>query len=152
MTLRTFESIDAVRDALGDMIGPGEWFTVDQDRIDAFADATGDHQWIHTDPARAATGPYGATIAHGYLTVSLLPALAAGLYSIAVGSARVNYGSNKVRFPAPVRAGSRVRASATPIDCRTGDAGTFITTRFVVEVEGGDKPALVAETVTLVAP
>lgn len=152
MALRTFDSIDALRSALGETVGPGEWITVDQDRIDAFAETTGDHQWIHTDPARAATGPYGATIAHGYLTLSLLPALAAGLYAIDTGSARVNYGSNKVRFPAPVRVGSRIRASATPLECRTTDAGTFLTTRFVVEIEGGDKPALVAETVTLVVP
>ncbi len=147
--LRTFGSLDALHSALGDTIGPGEWLTVDQARIDAFADTTGDHQWIHTDPERAATGPYGATIAHGYLTLSLLPTLAAGLYRIEVGSARVNYGSNKVRYPAPVRTGSRIRASATPLECRTTDAGTFLTTRFVVEIDGSDKPALVAETVVL---
>lgn len=148
--LRTFDSVDALHAALGDPIGPGEWLTVEQNRIDAFADVTGDHQWIHTDPERAAAGPYGATIAHGYLTLSLLPMLVAGLYTITTGSARVNYGSNKVRYPAPVRTGARIRASATPLDCRTTDAGTFLTTHVVVEIDGGDKPALVAETVTLI--
>ncbi|MFF0816879.1 MaoC family dehydratase [Rhodococcus sp. NPDC003318] len=145
-----FDSLDAVEAALGEPIGPGEWMTVEQDRIDAFAETTGDHQWIHVDPERAASGPYGATIAHGYLTLSLLPVLGGGLYSIDAGSARVNYGSNKVRFPSPVRVGSRIRAIATPVALERKDAGAFLTTRFVVEIEGSDKPACVAEVVTLI--
>lgn len=149
---KTFDSLDAVEAALGEPIGPGEWLTVEQDRIDAFAETTGDHQWIHVDPERAATGPYGAPIAHGYLTLSLLPILGGGLYSIGTGSARVNYGSNKVRFPSPVRVGSRIRATATPVALERKAAGAFLTTTFVVEIEGSDKPACVAEVVTLIVP
>ncbi|MFE3001606.1 MaoC family dehydratase [Nocardia sp. NPDC059246] len=148
--LRVFDSLESVRNSLGETIGPSPWLTIEQDRIDRFAEATGDRQWIHCDRERAVSGPYGTTIAHGYLTLSLLPYLAAGLYEVAVGSARVNYGSNKVRFPSPVRAGHRVRASATPVECRSVEAGTFLTVRFEVEVEGSDKPAVVAETVTLI--
>ncbi|MEV6140061.1 MaoC family dehydratase [Nocardia sp. NPDC051990] len=150
--LRIFDSLDSIRNCLGEKIGPGPWVTIEQDRIDLFADVTGDRQWIHCDRERAVSGPYGATIAHGYLTLSLLPKLAAELYTVAVGSARVNYGSNKVRFPAPVRAGHRIRASATPVECRAADPGTFLSVRFEVEVEGSDKPAMVAETVTLIVP
>ena len=99
--------MDEICAAVGETLGPGDWLTIDQYRIDAFADATGDHQWIHVDPERAAAGPYGATIAHGYLMQSLIPLLAAGLYTIQTGSARINYGSNTIRFPTPVIAGSR---------------------------------------------
>ncbi|CRK51367.1 putative enoyl-CoA hydratase 1 [Rhodococcus sp. RD6.2] len=148
----TFDSLDALDAALGEPLGPGEWLTVEQDRIDAFADTTGDHQWIHVDPELAASGPYGAPIAHGYLTLSLLPILGGGLYTIGTGSARVNYGSNKVRFPSPVRVGSRIRATATPVALDRKDSGAFLTTKFVVEIEGSDKPACVAEVVTLIVP
>ncbi|MGW6696084.1 MaoC family dehydratase [Rhodococcus sp. NPDC054953] len=148
--MKTFDSLDALEAALGQAIGPGDWLTVDQDRINAFADATGDHQWIHVDPERAASGPYGATIAHGYLTQSLLPLLAGRLYTIDTGSARVNYGSNKVRFPAPVRAGSRIRATTTPVALERAAAGAFLTSAVTIEIEGADKPACVAEVVTLI--
>jgi acyl dehydratase len=107
MVPRVFSSVDEICAAVGETLGPGDWLTIDQYRIDAFADATGDHQWIHVDPERAATGPYGATIAHGYLMQSLIPLLAAGLYTIQTGSARINYGSNTIRFPTQVIAGSR---------------------------------------------
>ncbi|MDQ3664482.1 MAG: MaoC family dehydratase, partial [Actinomycetota bacterium] len=98
--------------AVGQTYGPGAWLEITQERIDAFADATGDHQWIHVDPERAATGPFGGTIAHGYLTLSLVPML--GAYVLAYGgcSAKLNYGTERVRFPQPVRVGSRVRAQA----------------------------------------
>ena len=96
-----FSSVDEICAAVGETLGPGDWLTIDQYRIDAFADATGDHQWIHVDPERAATGPYGATIAHGYLMQSLIPLLAAGLYRIQTGSARINYGSNKMSHVTP---------------------------------------------------
>ena len=118
-----FSSVDEICAAVGETLGPGDWLTIDQYRIDAFADATGDHQWIHVDPERAATGPYGATIAHGYLMQSLIPLLAAGLYRIQTGSARINYGSNTIRFPTPVIAGSRVRATASIRECRSAQAG-----------------------------
>lgn len=150
MSPRIFDNVEMIRSALGEQIGPSAWITVDQDRVDLFADATSDHQWIHCDPERAASGPYGTTIAHGYLTLSLLPAFAAELYTIMVGSSRVNYGSNKVRYPAPVRVGSRIRATATIVECREESVGIFLTVRYVIEIEDGGKPALIAETVTLV--
>ncbi|WP_305094371.1 MaoC family dehydratase [Prescottella sp. R16] len=151
MTVLTFDTPDEVHNQLGRVIGPGPWLTIDQARIDTFAEATGDHQWIHTDPERAASGPYGTTIAHGYLTLSLLPVLAADLYTFAFGSARVNYGCNKVRYPSPVPVGSRIRAAAKPVTCSTTPKGTLVTVEFTVEVEGSTVPALVAETVALVA-
>ncbi|MFC8529992.1 MaoC family dehydratase [Nocardia sp. NPDC057227] len=148
--MRVFRSLDTLRSAVGTVIGPGEWLTVDQDRIDTFAAATGDDQWIHVDPARAATGPYGGTIAHGYLTLSLLPLLGRDLFSLQFGSARINYGSNSVRFPAPVRAGTRIRASAVVTEVEAGEGRVMLTFRWTVENEGNAKPACVAETRTLV--
>src|ERR1700682_3693918 len=121
--MRVFNSLDELAAAVGEDLGVSEWHVVTQDQINLFADATGDHQWIHVDPERAAAGPYGATIAHGYLMQSLIPLLAAGLYTIQTGSARINYGSNKIRFPTPVIAGSRVRATASIRDCRSAQAG-----------------------------
>ncbi|WP_228002330.1 MaoC family dehydratase [Nocardia australiensis] len=152
MTVLVFNTSEDVHFHIGKPIGPGPWMTLDQARIDMFAKATGDHQWIHTDPERASSGPYGTTIAHGYLTLSLIPRLAADLYTLAFGSARVNYGCNKVRYPAPIRTGSRIRATATPITCSTTDRGTLVTTKFAIEVDNDDRPALVAETLTLVVP
>lgn len=152
MALHTFASVDAIQEALGQEIGPTEWFTVDQNRIDLFADATNDHQWIHCDAQRAASGPYGTTVAHGYLTLSLLPALTADLYRIEAGSARINYGSNKVRYPQAVRAGDRIRLTATINDLRSESENVFLTARHLVEIDGGAKPALVAETLTLIVP
>ncbi|MGX1856656.1 MaoC family dehydratase [Dietzia sp. NPDC055340] len=150
MALRTFASVAEIHEALGQQIGPTEWFTIDQDRIDSFADATNDHQWIHCDVERSAIGPYGTTIAHGYLTLSLLPALSAELYTIEAGSARINYGSNKVRYPQAVRAGDRIRLIATIKDFRSESENMFLTVSYLVEIDGGDKPALAAETVTLI--
>ncbi|WP_280256112.1 MaoC family dehydratase [Nocardia abscessus] len=150
MALRTFTSVEDLSAAIGETVGPGPWFTIDQGRVDAFADCTGDDQWIHVDPERAAEGPYGGTIAHGYLTLSMIPFLGRDLYAIDFGTARVNYGSNKVRFPSPVRVGTRVRASATPVDLRVEPSRGLLTVRWVVENEGQDKPALVAETLTVV--
>ncbi len=150
MAMRTFSSLDDLSAAIGETVGPGPWFTIDQDRVDAFADCTGDDQWIHVDPGRAAEGPYGATIAHGYLTLSMIPFLGRDLYAIDFGTARVNYGSNKVRFPSAVRVGTRVRASATPVDLRVETSRGLLTVRWVIENEGQDKPVLVAETLTVV--
>src|SRR5215468_9844546 len=110
-----FTSLDELRAAVGTDAFTSEWLTVDQKRIDLFADATSDHQWIHVDAEKAAAGPFGTTIAHGYLTLSLLPALFADLYRIAGTRMGVNYGLNKVRFPAPLPSGSRVRATARPL-------------------------------------
>ncbi|MBK1783122.1 MaoC family dehydratase [Prauserella cavernicola] len=150
MTVTVLPSLDDVRAQLGTELGPTPWETVTQERIDAFAEATGDHQWIHVDAERAATGPFGGTIAHGYLTLSLLPLFGRQLFRLDAGTARVNYGVNKVRFPSPVPSGARVRATATFADLRDATGGAQLTTRYVVELEGADKPACVAESITLV--
>ena len=144
--LRSREDIEA---AIGEELGPTEWLEITQERINAFADATGDRQWIHVDPEQAATGPFGRTVAHGYLTLSLIPMLVGQLLSYETGSARVNYGLNKVRFPRPVPVGARVRARATVIGVSDAAAGTQVVTRCTIEIEGVDKPGCVAETVVL---
>ncbi|MER5179079.1 MaoC family dehydratase [Streptomyces sp. NPDC002896] len=150
MTVRVFGSLEDVKNALNQPLGPSAWLTVDQGRIDAFADATGDHQWIHVDAERSATGPFGRTIAHGYLTLSLIPHFGQQLFHLDLGQARINYGVNKVRFPTPVPVGSRLRAQADFVDLRHNAAGAALTTRYAIEIDGQDKPACVAETVTLV--
>lgn len=132
---------------IGDELGVSRWLDIDQDRIDTFADVTGDHQWIHVDVAKAkAESPYGTTIAHGFLTISLIPGLSKDNYIVENTKMGINYGLNKVRFLAPVRAGSRIRvrselADATPV----GDDTVNLTVRHTVEIEGVEKPAAVAE-------
>jgi len=130
----------------GDRFGPSSWIDVPQERIDAFAEATGDRQWIHVDPERAKEGPFGATIAHGYLTLSLLPAAS---YEVIPRQGRmgINYGLNKVRFPAPVPVGSRLRASFEVLQIDEIEGGGQVTMKATVEREGGDKPVCVAEVV-----
>jgi len=150
VSARVIASVEEAEELVGASLGVSEGLVIDQARIDAFAEATGDHQWIHVDPARAAEGPYGTTIAHGYLTLSLIPVLASRIYSVGFGSARLNYGSNKVRFPAPVPVGSTLRAEAVLADVRRGPQGTFLTTRLTITADGAERPACVAETVTLV--
>ncbi|GGU97469.1 MaoC family dehydratase [Actinomadura cremea] len=138
-----------LRELTGTELGPTGWKEIGQDRIDAFADATGDHQWIHTDPARAASGPFGGTIAHGYLTLSLVAAFMQELLHVEGASVRINYGLNKVRFPAAVRSGSRVRARLTVRDVEEKPDGTVQATYAVtVEADGAAKPACVAEAVS----
>ncbi len=135
---------------LGKSVGTSEWVLVDQAMINAFADATGDHQWIHVDVERARTDmPAGKTIAHGYLTLSLLPRLSASTYRIRKTSRGINYGSNKVRFTAPVPAGSRVRLHQALKAVDPIPGGMRMTFESTVELEGNDKPALVAETLVL---
>ena len=128
--------------------GHGEWLKVEQGRINQFADATGDHQWIHLDQERAKSGPFGSTIAHGYLTLSLIPVLAKDIYRVENVTMVVNYGLNKVRFPSPVKVGSRVRGTAELLDITDVPGGKQAVTKFTVEIEGSDKPACVAETVS----
>jgi acyl dehydratase len=132
----------------GDVYGPSSWVEVSQSRIDAFADATDDHQWIHVDPERAAKGPFGTTIAHGYLTLSLLP-VASNEVLPRDPSARmgINYGLNRVRFPAPVPVDSRVRVTFTVVSVDEIEGGSQRTLTATVEREGGDKPVCVAEIV-----
>lgn len=145
---RTFATVDELRAAMGEQLGYSDWVEIDQKRIDLFAEATGDHQWIHVDPERAASGPFGTTIAHGYLTLSLLPLFGPQLISVEGVQMGVNYGTNKVRFPAPVPVGSRLRATAkvTGVDDVAG--GVQVSVAFTVERDGGDKPVCVAESVS----
>ncbi|MCP2288852.1 MaoC family dehydratase [Nocardia amikacinitolerans] len=144
-----FTSLDDLRAAVGEPIGPSAPLLVDQARIDAFAEVTGDRQWIHVDPVRAAHGPYGTTIAHGYLTLSLISHFRQELLEFDFGAARVNYGVNKVRFPAVLPAGSEVRATATVNGVTESAAGTSVTATYVLEA-GAAKPVCVAETVVLI--
>ena len=146
---RVFSSPDELREAIGVELGPTDWLEVDQKRIDLFAEATGDHQWIHVDPERAAQGPFGTTIAHGYLTLSLLPSLTPQLLRVDGVRMGVNYGVNKVRFPAPLPSGSRVRATGALVAVEEArDGGVQLTLRVTVEREGGEKPVCVAESVS----
>lgn len=130
----------------------GEWFTIDQQRIQAFADATLDHQWIHLDAERAAAGPFGATVAHGYLTLSLLPYLAAPLLEVGGLSMAMNYGLDKLRFIAPVTSGSRVRATTELTSAEQTPTGVRAASTVTIELEGSAKPALVAHTVSIYVP
>jgi len=145
----TIEGIAGLREWLGRDIGTSDWLEIDQQRIDLFAEATGDHQWIHTDPARAASGPHGTTIAHGYLSLSLLPGLSSEIYTVAGVSATVNYGLNKVRFPAPVPVGSRVRNSVHLLSLTEVPSGMQATVRHTLELQGSERPAVVAEQLRL---
>jgi acyl dehydratase len=146
--MRTFATPRALAGAVGTELGVSSWHTVTQELIDAFADATGDHQWIHVDQERARLGPFGATIAHGYLTLSLIPMLMHEIYEVQDARMAVNYGLNRVRFPAPVRVGSSVRARATLSEAEpTGDA-IQVVTHVTIEVEGQEKPACVADVVS----
>ncbi len=133
---------------VGRELGLSEWLTVDQPRIDGFAQATGDLQWIHTDPQRAAQGPFGATIAHGFLTLSLVPALAASAFQVADVRMGVNYGLNRVRFVTPVRAGSQVRGRFVLLACEPIDGGSQLTLEATLELGGSTRPACVAQTVS----
>ncbi len=148
---RVFDSIDALKAVAGQELGTSDWITVTQEQINTFADATGDHQWIHVDPERAASGPFGGTIAHGYLTLSLLPVLSSQIYRVDNIAFGMNYGANKVRFPSPVPVGSRLRATATLKETNDIAIGTQVVITFVVEREGADKPVLIAEVVYVFA-
>jgi acyl dehydratase len=131
--------------AAGDEFGPSSWIVVDQEKIGAFADATGDHQWIHVDPERAKAGPFGTTIGHGYLTLSLLPVMSYETLPRQEGGMSINYGLNRVRFPAPVPSGSRVRGTFRVESVEEADWGRQVTMTATIEREGGDKPVCVAE-------
>ncbi|MEJ2890342.1 MaoC family dehydratase [Actinomycetospora aeridis] len=144
-------NVTDVREALGREIGPGEWMIVDQDRVDGFAEDTGDHQWIHVDPVRAAAGPFGTTVAHGFLTLSLVPVLANGIRRFE-GATAVNYGLEKVRFPSPVPVGSRLRARLVIASADDlPDGGLQLLTRVTVELQHVVKPACVAELLTRIS-
>ena len=145
--MKTIGSVDEAVEAIGAELGVSRWFDVEQSRIDEFADVTRDHQWIHVDVERAKTeSPYGATIAHGFLTLSLIPGLSKDNYRVENARMGINYGLNKVRFLAPVTAGSRVRVRSELADAvRAGDDAVNLTVRHTVEVDGSERPAAVAE-------
>jgi acyl dehydratase len=145
--MRSFDHIADLQALVGDVIGVSEWIGIDQKRINLFADATGDHQWIHIDPVRAATGPFGTTIAHGFLTLSLLPEMSASAFQVNDTRMGVNYGLGKVRFPAPVPVNSRLRAHFKLVKFEPLDGGAQITCEVTMEREGSDKPVCVAESI-----
>ena len=147
----TVDSPDALADAVG-RTATGEWFEITQERIAAFADATEDHQWIHLDAERAAAGPFGSTIAHGYLTLSLLSHLASPLVTVVRSAMVMNYGLDRLRFLAPVPSGSRVRARTEILSAEPTPRGVRLACEVTVEIEGSEKPALVAHTLSLYVP
>lgn len=148
MSKTVYARLADLQPLVGREIGASDWITVEQSRIDLFAQATDDHQWIHVDPVRAAAGPFGATVAHGFLTLSLLPPLFEGAFEIADVKMGINYGLNRVRFPAPVRVGSRLRGRFRLLGYEPLPGGAQLVVEATVELEGSDKPACVAESVT----
>jgi acyl dehydratase len=144
----TVHGLEELKSLAGTELGTSDWIEITQDRINGFADATGDHQWIHTDPERAAAGPFGAPIAHGYLTLSLFIPLFTGLLEVEGVSTKVNYGLNKVRFPSPVRVGSRIRLTARLAEVEEVPGGLQITVDGTIEIEGGAKPAAVLQSLS----
>ncbi len=146
--MKHYKTLAEVQGLIGQELGSSDWLTIEQDRIDQFAQATGDHQWIHTDPARAAAGPFGATVAHGFLTLSLVPMLSEAAFTVDDVRMGVNYGLNRVRFAAPVRVGSRVRAHFMLLTFEPLEGGAQLTVQATIELEGSSKPACVAESVS----
>ncbi len=147
--MRTFSTVEDIKSAVGEEVGTSDWVEITQERVDKFADATDDHQWIHVDQERAAEGPFGGTIAHGYLTLSLIPWFGTQIFELTNPGAKLNYGVNKVRFPNPVKVGAKIRATAKVNEITEMSAGHQLTMGFTIEIEGEDKPACVAETVVL---
>ncbi|MBM6589815.1 MULTISPECIES: MaoC family dehydratase [Brevibacterium] len=147
--MRTLNGIDEITSLVGTELGSSEWTTIDQAAINTFADVTDDHQWIHIDEQRAAEGPYGSTIVHGFFTLSLIPKFSSEIFTIEGVSIRVNYGLNKVRFAQPVPVGSRLRGTVSVNEVIPGDKGTQVILKHVIEIEGEERPACIAEVVTL---
>jgi len=150
--MRTFENLKALKACVGEEVGVSPWVEIDQERIDLFARATGDHNWIHVDPERAANGPFGKTIAHGFLTLSLLPLLVNEALTVNETKLGLNYGMNKVRFPQPVKVGSRLRGrikllAMDDVEPIEGNPGYQITYQVTIESDEGGKPACIAENV-----
>ena len=150
--MRVFTTFEEIEAAAGEEIGTSDWVLIDQDRVDQFAEATGDDQWIHVDAELAKEGPFGGTIAHGYLTLSLVPWLGSQVFDLATPGAKLNYGVNKVRFPNPVLVGSRIRTKVAIGEVTDLPTGKQLTLRYTIEIEDQDKPACVAETVVLLLP
>jgi acyl dehydratase len=149
MTAQTIlDGPDAVRAAVGTHLGFSDWLLMEQERVNTFADATGDHQWIHVDPERAAAGPFGAPIAHGYLTMSLSNYFLPQIIETKGFSAGINYGVDKVRFPSPVKVGDRIRAGAELVDVTDVNGGLQTLVRITIEIEGSDRPACVIDSLS----
>ncbi|HLI53209.1 MAG TPA: MaoC family dehydratase [Acidimicrobiales bacterium] len=139
------DGVQGLKDKVGEHLGFSDWHTVTQEQVNLFADATGDHQWIHVDVERAKAGPFGAPIAHGYLTLSLTPALLAEVLEVSGVSMGINYGLNRLRFPSPVPVGSKLRAGVVLGGVEDVEGGVQVTLNVTFEIEGGTKPACVAE-------
>jgi acyl dehydratase len=150
--MRRFRSIDEMRNAVGEEIGQSGWVTVTQAMIDEFAHATGDYQWIHVDRERAKTSPYGTTIAHGFLTLSLIAQLRDQIYDVDGVAARINYGCDKVRFLAPVPSGSRVRLKLRLARMEPSRTGVRVDSECTIELDGAPRPALVADHIVVLVP
>jgi acyl dehydratase len=146
--MRTFDKLTDLQALVGQHVADSEWITIDQQRIDLFADATGDHQWIHVDPVRAAAGPFGTTVAHGFLTLSLLPEMGLSAFKLEDTRMGVNYGLNRVRFPAPVPVGSRLRGRFKLLSYEPIEGGAQLTFEVTMEREGSAKPVCIAESVS----
>ena len=147
-----FDNPAALLEAVGADLGHTDWLDIEQERINLFADATGDHQWIHVDPEKAAEGPFGKTIAHGYLTLSLANLFLPDLMKVENFSMGVNYGCDKVRFPAPVPVGSHVRGAGEVISAEEMKGGVQVVVRISIEVEGSDRPACIVDTISRFFP
>ncbi|HKX75389.1 MAG TPA: MaoC family dehydratase [Acidimicrobiia bacterium] len=146
--MSTFASIDELKGAVGQHLGYSQWLPITQERINAFAEATDDHQWIHVDPEQAKSGPFGTTIAHGYLTLSLAVRFLAEIFQVEGVTMGINYGSNRVRFVSPVPVGSRLRAGGVLAGVEDVPGGVQALIDLTFEIEGGDKPACVAQVVS----
>jgi acyl dehydratase len=145
--MKRFDTLAELQTLVGQELGASDWIVVDQQRINLFADATGDHQWIHVDPVRAAAGPFGTTVAHGFLTLSLLPEMSASAFAIDDAKMGVNYGLNRVRFPSPVPVNSRLRGHFKLVSFEPIKGGAQMVVEVTMEREGSDKPVCVAESI-----
>ena len=150
--MQVFTTFEELEQAAGEELGASEWVTIDQRRVNQFADATGDHQWIHVDVERAKEGPFGGTIAHGYLTLSLVPWLGSQVFTLQTPGAKLNYGVNKVRFPNPVKVGAKVRVRVKLAEVTDIPKGKQLTVQHTIDIDGEEKPAMIAETVVLLLP
>ncbi|MGA0706813.1 MAG: MaoC family dehydratase [Steroidobacteraceae bacterium] len=145
---RVFTDVDELLAAGGTLLGPTEWAPMEQSRVNGFAEATGDHQWIHVDVERARSGPFGGTIAHGYLTLSLTSLFLPQLMRVELAGMGINYGLDRVRFPAPVRVGSRIRGRGEILAVTPVAGGVQVVVRVTIEIEGSDRPGCVADTIS----
>ena len=148
--MRVFNNVDELKACVGEEIGVSEWLTIDQERINDFADSTGDHQWIHVDPERAKSELGMPTIAHGFLTLSLVPMLTSQISKISSVTRGINHGTNKVRFTNMVPVNSKVRAKSKLLEAQSKAGGTQLISEVSIEIEGQDRPAMIAETVSIV--